>query len=77
MTGAFDRGRRALGLLLAVVLATVPAACAGGGVTGSDAVQVLLFGDPEELVAYRELIDDFETSSGTQVQLIEPATEPT
>jgi len=71
MTGAFDRGRRALGLLLAVVLATVPAACAGGGVTGSDAVQVLLFGDPEELVAYRELIDDFETSSGTQVQLIE------
>jgi len=58
-------------LLLAAALA-LPAACGGGGTADSeDPVQVLLFGDPEELAAYRELIAGFEAESPVEVQLVE------
>jgi multiple sugar transport system substrate-binding protein len=64
---------RALGVALALIL--VAAACGGGGSErpeGRRSVDLLLFGDPEELVAYRELVAAFEERSpGIDVRLIE------
>ncbi len=56
-------------VLLALVVGFVPVACSNS--TESDVVSVLLFGDPEELVAYRALVDDFEAQSSVDVELIE------
>jgi multiple sugar transport system substrate-binding protein len=67
------RARRAL-LVAAVPLLVLPVACGGGAVgggAGDEPVSVMLFGDPEELVAYRALIDDFEAQSDVEVELVE------
>jgi multiple sugar transport system substrate-binding protein len=56
------------------MLVVLAAACGGSGDDGAaegDPVSILLFGDPEELAAYRTLIDDFEAESDTDVQLVE------
>jgi len=52
--------------LLALLL---PTACSNTQEEG--VVSVLLFGDPEELVAYRELVADFEEQSDVRVDLVE------
>ena len=67
------RVRRVATLAVAVLLAVLPAACGGSAGTGGDddAVSVLLFGEPEELVAYRALIAQFEERSDTEVELVE------
>ena len=54
--------------LAALLTAAMAAGCSG---TGDDTVQVLVFGDPEELVAYRALIEDFEAQSDVEVELVE------
>jgi multiple sugar transport system substrate-binding protein len=61
---------RALSALLAVV-ALLAAGC--GGSSGADGpVRFLVFGDPEELAAYRELIDAYrEREPDAEVQLVE------
>ncbi len=66
-------GRRVAVLAAAGLLAALPVACGGPGGEGGagDSVSVLLFGDPEELVAYRALVEDFEEQSDTEVELIE------
>jgi multiple sugar transport system substrate-binding protein len=65
--------RVASALLLAVVL--LAASSCGGDDGGGDAsgnVQFLVFGDPEELKAYREVISAFETEEpDVDVQLVE------
>jgi multiple sugar transport system substrate-binding protein len=61
---------RALSALLAV-LALVATGC-GGSSGGDGAVRFLVFGDPEELAAYRELIGAYrEREPGAEVQLVE------
>jgi multiple sugar transport system substrate-binding protein len=63
------RALRALGALTAV-LALVTACTAAPAAEGP--VQVLLFGDPEELAAYRTLVDAYhEQSGGKRVELVE------
>ncbi|MDP9445182.1 MAG: sugar ABC transporter substrate-binding protein [Actinomycetota bacterium] len=62
--------RRLLALLLAPLALLLPA-CTGGSAGTDGAVRVLLFGDPEELAAYRELIAGFERQSPVDVQLVE------
>jgi len=49
-------------------LALTPAACTA---EAEQPVRVLLFGDPEELAAYRTLVADFEERSTTEVELVE------
>ena len=63
----------ALRALLAVLLVVLPAACGGSGDDEErGAVRFLVFGDPEELQAYRELIRAYEEETdGADVQLIE------
>ncbi len=68
MTKTMAWVRRILVGLLSALLAAAPAACSG---TGDAAVRVLIFGDPEELVAYRALIEEFEAQSGVEVELVE------
>ncbi len=55
--------------VLAAISLLLPAACGNSGQDG--VVSVLLFGDPEELQAYRALIDDFEQQSPVDVELVE------
>ncbi len=62
--------RRFLALMLAALFLLL-AACASGAQSADGAVRVLLFGDPEELAAYRELIEGFEEQSSATVQLVE------
>ena len=58
-------------LLSLVALAATTAAC-GGSAGGSGTARFLVFGDPPELRAYRQLIDAFEREEpGVRVQLIE------
>ncbi len=58
-------------LLLCTVLAA--AGCGSGSSSGSDGpVRLLVFGAPEELAAYRTLVDAYRTARpGTDVQLVE------
>ena len=57
-------------LISIAVLAPLLASC--GSDAGADEIQLLVFGAPEELRAYRELIDAFERAQGdVQIQLIE------
>jgi len=63
------RPRRLTVLLVGAVLTVTPAACSNS--TDENVVSVLLFGDPEELVAYRALIEEFEAQSSAEVELIE------
>ncbi len=56
--------------LLGVLVLLAAAACGTG--TGTGPVQVLLFGDPEELAAYRTLAAAYEQQSdGARVELVE------
>jgi multiple sugar transport system substrate-binding protein len=49
---------RALTGLLAAAVAALAAGCGGGGEEGP--VRFLVFGDPEELAAYRTLVGAYE-----------------
>lgn len=64
-----QRRTRAVAVVVAVLALLVPTACSNTG--EEDVVSVLLFGDPEELQAYRALIDDFEAQSDVRVELVE------
>jgi hypothetical protein len=59
------------GLLLA--MAPLLAACSAHGTSNSaEGVSLLVFGEPEELAAYRGLVAAYaETQGGSEVQLIE------
>ena len=62
---------RTLKALLAVVVLAA-AACGGSSGGESGAVRFLVFGDPEELAAYRELIDSYrKREPDADVQLVE------
>ena len=64
---------------LSALLVAVPLLSACGGVQStvfstvgsSDPVSLLVFGEPEELAAYRQLVSTYREASGIQVQLIE------
>jgi multiple sugar transport system substrate-binding protein len=66
---------KSLSALSFVLLALVLASCGGddgGGESASGNVQFLVFGDPEELKAYREVISAFKTEEpDVDVQLVE------
>ncbi len=69
-------GRGAVRAALAAVLLTVATACGGtgGGAEGQgdDPVSLLVFGDPEELAAYRTLLAAYERQApGSEVRLVE------
>jgi len=61
------RLRTAVAAALLALLA--PTACSNTDESG--VVSVLIFGDPEELVAYRQLVADFEEQSDVRVDLVE------
>lgn len=61
--------RRLTAAFVVLLTVLVPTACSSAG--QDDVVSVLLFGDPEELQAYRALIDDFEAQSDVEVELVE------
>ena len=62
---------RSLSVLLAAVL-LMAAGCGGSSGDDDRAVRFLVFGDPEELAAYRELIGAYrEREPGAEVQLVE------
>jgi len=63
------RSRTAAVLTAALLL--LPTACSGSGAGEGEPVSVLLFGDPEELQAYRALIEDFEAQSDVEIDLVE------
>ena len=57
--------------LLAIVVAAVVAGC-GGDSDGEASIRFLVFGDPEEIDAFREVIDAYaEREPSTSVQLVE------
>ena len=60
---------RTVSVLAAVLALLLPVACSNAD--EEDVVSVLLFGDPEELQAYRALVDDYEAQSEVEVELIE------
>lgn len=62
---------RRLLISLVTIALWVTAGCGTEAGEGENAVQVLLFGEPEELIAYRELVQDFEARSGLEVELVE------
>jgi multiple sugar transport system substrate-binding protein len=60
--------------LAAVALVAALAACGGGGVGGSGEVRFLVFGEPEEIRAYRDVVAAFEREEeDVSVQLVEAA----
>lgn len=62
---------RTLSALAAALVLFAGTACSAAP-AGTDPVQVLLFGDPEELAAYRTLIDAYHERSGDdRVELVE------
>lgn len=62
---------RALTAMATVLVLACGTACSGASSTAG-AVQVMLFGDPEELAAYRTLIDAYHKQSGDKrVELVE------
>jgi multiple sugar transport system substrate-binding protein len=59
-------------LLVALVAALVLVGCGGSEGSGDKEIRFLVFGDPEEIQAYRDLIAAYEKrDDGGQVQLIE------
>jgi multiple sugar transport system substrate-binding protein len=62
--------RKLFAILAAAVLA---AGCGGAGTAGTpDTIRLLVFGAPEELQAYRTLVDAYaKSASGARVQLVE------
>lgn len=63
--------RRAVLVLLLAALAGCGGSEAGGDGAGDGKVSFQVFGDPEELEIYREVIAGYEKASGEKVQLIE------
>ena len=59
---------RTLILVLVAGLALVAAGC---GSSEEGPVRFLVFGDPEEISAYRQVVADFEDESGDDVELVE------
>ena len=58
--------------LIAIVVALVALVAAGCGSSAEDGpVRFLVFGDPEEIKAYRQVASDFEARTGDDVQLVE------
>ena len=70
-----------LSALLFVLVSLTVASCGGDGGGGSAAegeVQFLVFGDPEELKAYREVITAFKNEEpDVRVQLVEASATAT
>ncbi len=70
-------GRRSTAAMATAMLCAVAAACGGtGSGTGSaadgEAVRFLVFGDPDELAAYRTVVDAYEQQTeGADVELVE------
>jgi multiple sugar transport system substrate-binding protein len=63
--------RRPMVVALMVAVALFVAACGGGGGGGDGEVGFLVFGEPEEAAAYRELVDAFEaTNDDVEVDLV-------
>jgi multiple sugar transport system substrate-binding protein len=63
---------RALTIALAGLVCLLAAACGGSGGGGGESVRLLVFGEPEELRAYRDVARAYEESDdGGPVQLIE------
>jgi multiple sugar transport system substrate-binding protein len=59
-------------LILTVLLALTATACGGSLGGGSDVVRLVVFGEPEELRAYRDLIAEFsEEEPDIRIQLVE------
>jgi multiple sugar transport system substrate-binding protein len=66
--------RAALSSLAACALASLAAGCGGSSAGASGAVRFLVFGEPEEIKAYRTLVDAFEREQDdVTVQLVEAA----
>jgi multiple sugar transport system substrate-binding protein len=57
--------------LIVLVAALALAAAGCGGESTEGAVRFLVFGDPEELQAYRDVVSAYERESGEDVQLVE------
>jgi multiple sugar transport system substrate-binding protein len=57
-------------LIAAVLASVVLAGCGDDGGGGGGPIRFQLFGDPEELTTYRELLRAYETESGERVQLV-------
>jgi multiple sugar transport system substrate-binding protein len=65
---------RFLALALALGAIALAAACGGGSEGASGSVRFLVFGDPEEIQAYRDVIEAFERAEPEiDVQLVEAA----
>ncbi len=71
------RRHRMLAAVTLAALCVLAAGCAGttqegGGSADADAVSFLVFGDPDELMAYRTLVDAYEQATdGADVALVE------
>jgi multiple sugar transport system substrate-binding protein len=65
--------RRALLAVLAFTAVALPSGCGGsdGGSGANATVRFQVFGDAEELAAYREVVAAYEKKSGREVRLIE------
>lgn len=57
--------------LIVALAATASLAAAGCGSTQERAVRFLVFGDAEEIRAFREVVSDFEERSGSSIDLVE------
>ena len=57
--------------LIASLLVAAALLAAGCGSSEKGAVRFLVFGDPEELRAYRQVVSDYEERSGDDVELVE------
>ena len=55
--------------VIAVLAALLAVGC--GGSSGDGPVRFLVFGDPEEIRAYREVVSGYERRSGREVELVE------
>ena len=75
MRGRRKRSLSLVGAVLAVLLALAAAGCGSSGQSGKGAatVDVQVFGDAEELAAYRRLVAAYKRTSDDDVRLVEVA----